>query len=223
MLGVYVEHLAPLFPAITSQEVRNIGSLTAFQILALCSLTSLSRTVPRVVCVAFRSRLFHLLETVPGGNLWTSNHANLTALMILSMSSELHGINSSGAGSVNFLRTGVLIRMAMDLGLHRSRDDPGGSASINDRTNRRLWSLCMIHDVWYVNPSCVGKLIQPRFALMYGQPPFIDEAFVETPSPDIGVTVHEQYLHFNDKVPSSSLEYVHPAHKTAAQNSAAHP
>ncbi|KAL1405704.1 hypothetical protein Q8F55_007374 [Vanrija albida] len=164
LLDHYAKNISPIFPAIMYFEATNLRTLTAFQILAMCAIASLSRTVPQPISASVRSRLYHLLEAVPGGSIWTSNQANLTALLVMSMSSELHGITASAGGSIAWLRTGVAIRMAQDLGYHRKITDFGVSAS-QRRVRSRLWALCMMTDAWY--------------ALSYGQPLMVDATAVD--------------------------------------------
>jgi len=149
VLDLYASRIAPLFPVLYPTEARNIRSLSVFQIMAMCTVASLSRTVPRTVCCAFRSRLHHLLEAVPGGNIWTSNQTNLSALLVISMNSELHGRTESAGASTAWLRSGVAVRMGQDLGLHRKVHDFGVSAA-QQRIRSRLWAMCMVVDAWYV-------------------------------------------------------------------------
>ncbi|ODN80984.1 hypothetical protein L202_03093 [Cryptococcus amylolentus CBS 6039] len=170
LLATYADTIAPIFPVLLPQEVRNMRALSAFQILSMCSLASLSRTVPEAVCQSFRSRLYHLLEGAPGGNIWTASQANLSSLLVISLSAELHGITESTGGGICWLRVGVAIRMAQDLGLHRHVTDFGMS-SLQQQTRTRIWSLCIMLDAWY--------------ALSHGQPLMIDTRFCDAKKPSV--------------------------------------
>jgi hypothetical protein len=145
VLDHYISHLAFVQPIIPPNQIRNLGALTPFQILALCCISALSRTVPRAVRTELRTRLHYLLESVNVGNLWISNQANLTALLTCAMSAEIHGVTASANGSLSFLRVGLAVRMAQDLGLHRSSSTNAGQLA-----RSCLWAATVFIDTWCV-------------------------------------------------------------------------
>jgi hypothetical protein len=69
---------------------------------------------------------------------------NVKALLILGMCSDAHGSFVPKALSALWVRLGTAIRMAQDLGLHRTE-----AVQIEIETRRRLWAACVISDRWY--------------------------------------------------------------------------
>jgi hypothetical protein len=72
------------------------------------------------------------------------------ALLISTMSHELHGTTNMEGGSLTWLRVGLAIRQAQDLGLHRLNPRHWSAEVYADKT--RSWISCIIADRWYVLP-----------------------------------------------------------------------
>ena len=111
-------------------------------------MASLHRGVPVGIAAEFRGRLQQLLDSSASALLWTSNLANLSALLITCMSAEVHGATANSSGSLALLRAGLATRMAQDLGLHRLSNSavPAGMQSVRPI----IWSATVFTDVWSV-------------------------------------------------------------------------
>ncbi|WRT68165.1 uncharacterized protein IL334_005140 [Kwoniella shivajii] len=116
---------------------------------------------------------------------------NVQVLLLLSLSAEMHYGSNDSSGGLSWLRVGMGIRMAQDIGLHReitSQSIP--SQQLNRR--RRVWAACVIADRWYAisfgRPMAINLLdsdtLEPS---MYG-----DNARKDGTSRDTPFQVHTE-------------------------------
>nr|XP_019007942.1 uncharacterized protein I206_07110 [Kwoniella pini CBS 10737]OCF46723.1 hypothetical protein I206_07110 [Kwoniella pini CBS 10737] len=117
--------------------------------LAVCTLAALSRQVPRHIYHSLFAQLTATLNGAEGSRLMrTSSLGNVQVLLLLSSSAEMHSSNTDQGGGLSWLRSGLAIRMAQDIGLHREiAQDTIPMQQINRR--RRVWAACIISDRWY--------------------------------------------------------------------------
>ncbi|WWC65481.1 uncharacterized protein I303_108099 [Kwoniella dejecticola CBS 10117] len=117
--------------------------------LAVCTLAALSRQVPRHIYHSLFARLTVTLNGAEGSRLMrTSSLGNVQVLLLLSSSAEMHSSNTDQGGGLSWLRSGLAIRMAQDIGLHREiAQNTIPIQQINRR--RRIWAACIISDRWY--------------------------------------------------------------------------
>ncbi|PWN51875.1 hypothetical protein IE53DRAFT_361230 [Violaceomyces palustris] len=146
LVNTYFEKTAMLFPAVTKSEFLHLSPPPPLLLYAICGVAALSREVPREVLGAVRTTLNALFKE----NDLLSNSSSVTvrALLIMSLHSDLHGSIAVQSGSRCWNRTGIAIRMAQDLGLHR---DASGRDDIEEDTffleqKRRIWGCCVTAD-----------------------------------------------------------------------------
>lgn len=138
----YFDHLATLFPIVTRSEFG--GGASSEVRYAVASVAARSRTVPPIVRSSLHTELTRVLSATQLCR--ASSLSTITALLILSLHHDAHG-PASTAESDLWNRTGIAIRMAQDLGLHRDlRRKEVDTYAIELR--RRLWGSCVAADRW---------------------------------------------------------------------------
>jgi hypothetical protein len=139
----FVSSVAPFNPVIAPNRVAeaiNSSPLVLFSILAV---SALHRSVPTSVYLSTRRRLHdHVLDTVERG----STFERYLALLISTMSHELHGSTNMEGGSLCWLRLGLAIRQAQDLGLHRLNAPQFSHEGHVDKA--RAWIGTIVADRW---------------------------------------------------------------------------
>ncbi|WVQ73493.1 hypothetical protein IAR50_003065 [Cryptococcus sp. DSM 104548] len=113
-----------------------------------CTLSSLSRLTPPRIRHALLSALHkHLRDGEAERLAAQSTIASSQVLVLMGMNSDLHGYEEPRAASAMWQRTGMGIRMATDLGVHRKTTEKViPIAQIHRRA--RLWGGCVITDKW---------------------------------------------------------------------------
>ncbi|GJN89340.1 hypothetical protein Rhopal_002320-T1 [Rhodotorula paludigena] len=145
VLEHFINEVLPVFPVITPEELRSFDSLSPITLLSACVIAAGSRKFPYSIFNTVRA--YWQTALAMSDVCTTSSLANLQALLIMTMSPEPHGATASGGGSTSFLKTGVLIRMAQDLGLHHA---PASDLTSKEKNTRmRLWLCCVIADRWF--------------------------------------------------------------------------
>ncbi|KAG8835536.1 hypothetical protein FRC17_002765, partial [Serendipita sp. 399] len=134
LINSYFTNIAPIFPVITKSE------FVAFQpnpppilLYSICLMAASLRDTPRGLFDLFRKTVSSLMRSEDV--LSTPTMANIQALLILSMSGDCHGTQTSSLMSFAWTRTGTAIRMAQDLNLHRAEAIKEGT-----ETRRRVWA-----------------------------------------------------------------------------------
>ncbi|RSH89121.1 hypothetical protein EHS25_002787 [Saitozyma podzolica] len=162
LIMFFVSSVAPFNPVIAPNRVAeaiNSSPLVLFSILAV---SALHRSVPTSVYLSTRRRLHdHVLDTVERG----STFERYLALLISTMSHELHGNTNMEGGSLCWLRLGLAIRQAQDLGLHRLNAPQFSHEGHVDKA--RAWIGTIVADRW--------------FSAAFGQPLTIDLWDCENP------------------------------------------
>ncbi|BGP32018.1 hypothetical protein JCM10296v2_003797 [Rhodotorula toruloides] len=152
----FIDHILPLFPVITVEELRALDTLSPVTLMSVCAVAACSRKYPWSLLDTVRAFLKTAIEMSDVFS--TSSIANVQANLIMAMTSEVHDATASGGGSMSLIRAGLCVRMAHDLGLHRR---PPSDLSAEEKSKRmRLWLGCVIMDKWY--------------AASFGQPQLID-------------------------------------------------
>ncbi|GAA5999049.1 uncharacterized protein JCM10292_003285 [Rhodotorula paludigena] len=145
LLEHFINEVLPVFPVITPEELRSFDSLSPITLLSACVIAAGSRKFPYSIFNTVRA--YWQTALAMSDVCTTSSLANLQALLIMTMSPEPHGATASGGGSTSFLKTGVLIRMAQDLGLHHA---PASDLTSQEKNTRmRLWLCCVMADRWF--------------------------------------------------------------------------
>lgn len=138
----YFDNLATLFPIVTRSEF-GCGATPEVR-YAVASVAARSRTVPPFVRNSLRTELNRVLSASKLSS--GSSLSTISALLILSLHHGSHG-PASTAESDLWNRTGIAIRMAQDLGLHRElKRKEVDTYAIEFR--RRLWGSCVAADRW---------------------------------------------------------------------------
>lgn len=153
LVNSYFTTLAPIFPIVSREEFLSTPSPPPVLLYAICSVAAASRDVPSNIFDNLRNAVNSVIKT--DDVLSTTSTVNLQALLILGMCGDCHSQFIPNALSAYWLRNGIAIRMAQDLGLHRAE-----SVKQNIELRRRLWASCVITDRW-----C---------SLTYGHPFMID-------------------------------------------------
>ncbi|KAJ9104680.1 hypothetical protein QFC21_002178 [Naganishia friedmannii] len=124
----------------------NTSSLPPIAGLIICTLSALSRTIPRQIFQELSHALYLKFETIEGLRVLSiSSLAHIQVLLLLTMNPETQSPATNHSGSMTFLRIGTAIRMAQDLGLHRclgEQDIPVAQLA----RRRRVWAACVIVD-----------------------------------------------------------------------------
>ncbi|WWD00416.1 hypothetical protein V866_007329 [Kwoniella sp. B9012] len=128
LLSDFATHVSPLNPILLSHEIFSPARMT----------------VPTPVFLAAKNRLMDLLDQ--SDVLKVASVANIQALLIATSKAELlMNRRQSSGGSLSFQRCSSAIRMAQELGLHRT--DIDFPPDINTR-RRSAWRSCLIADRW---------------------------------------------------------------------------
>ncbi|WWD07839.1 hypothetical protein V865_005945 [Kwoniella europaea PYCC6329] len=144
LLSDFATHVSPLNPILLSHEIFSPARMSVVTISSVCAVASLSRTLPTSVFLAAKNRLMDLLDQ--SDVLKVASVANIQALLIATSKAELlMNQRQSSGGSLSFQRCSSAIRMAQELGLHRT--DIDFPPDINMR-RRSAWRSCLIADRW---------------------------------------------------------------------------
>ncbi|KAG6880276.1 hypothetical protein C0992_001845 [Termitomyces sp. T32_za158] len=152
LINAYFTDVAPLLPVITKAEFVATPSPAPILLYSMCLVAAARRNVHQRVFDSIR----YLVNTIIKSDevLSTASIANVQALLILCMTGDCHSQFVPNALSALWIRLGIAIRMAQDLGLHRAE-----SVKQNIELRRRLWGACLISDRWtsltYGHPSMI--------------------------------------------------------------------
>ncbi|GAA6056713.1 hypothetical protein JCM3770_006480 [Rhodotorula araucariae] len=178
LLQHFSDHLLPLWPVVTVEEIRSLETLSPVTLLSICVIAAASRQFPYSLFNTVRAYFKHAVDM--SDVFKTSSIANMQALLIMTMSAEPHGPTASGGGSMSFLRTGIAARMAQDLGLHHA--PPSHATPAERNTRMRLWLCSVISDRWYSatfgHPSLLDtESCHDYFSEPHEQDPFLVELY----------------------------------------------
>ncbi|KAK2466686.1 hypothetical protein APHAL10511_000944 [Amanita phalloides] len=153
LLNAYFTDVAPVLPIMTRSEFLANPSPPLILIYSMCLVAAARRDIPQTIFDTIRHAVNSIIKAEDV--LSTASTANVQALLILSMTGDCHSQFVSSALSALWIRLGVAIRMAQDLGIHRCE-----SVKQDVELRRRLWGACLICDRWT--------------SLTYGHPFMID-------------------------------------------------
>lgn len=172
MLVKYQRFLAPIFCVLSDKESTDavelgvedqlISTLSNLG-LALLSIAAMLRDTPMETRMALLYHLRRRSQVEISSSIETVQY-----LTILCANIEILSPDSNASSGMNLNLTGLLIRMAQDLGLHR---DISSLKTSNENVNRRsrIWASCVIVDRWY--------------SISYGQPCLINSDDCDAPPP----------------------------------------
>ncbi|WRT64921.1 uncharacterized protein IL334_001861 [Kwoniella shivajii] len=144
LLSDFATHISPLNPILSSNDIFSPARMSVVTISAVCAVASLSRTVPASIFLAAKDRLVNLLDQ--SDILKVASVANIQALLVATSKAELlMNQRQSSGGSLSFQRCSSAIRMAQELGLHRTEIDFPPDVI---RRRQSTWRSCLIADRW---------------------------------------------------------------------------
>lgn len=170
----YLTYIQPLNAIVSRKEVFRAIDLSAHSTkvtsfspvaLSLLCVSAMQRETPTSVRAAL---LFHLRQR--RSTVFRSSVESVQSLLLISQNIELMAPDTNDAAGMSLNLTGLAVRMAQDLGMHRDLASLGVSPA-RVRRLARIWSSCVIIDRWY--------------SLCYGQPCLIslDDCDAPPPSP----------------------------------------
>lgn len=174
LIDHYLDYIQPLNAVISKKEVYQLVDLganetpiTKLSLLALAVLaaSAMFRGMPKFTRAAL---LFHLRQRRTA--IFRTSLETVQTLIILSQNIELMAPDTNDAAGMSLNLTGLAVRMAHDLGLHRDLSSLGVPPA-KLRKMARIWSALVIQDKWY--------------ALCYGQPALIHLEDGDAPEPSM--------------------------------------
>ncbi|KAF9819774.1 hypothetical protein IEO21_01865 [Rhodonia placenta] len=153
LVNVYFAEVAPLLPVVTREEFIASSPPPPILLYTICLVAASGRDIPQPVYESLRYAVNSLIKAEDV--LSTASIVNLQALLILAMCGDCHSQFVPNALSALWIRLGSAIRMAQDMGLHRTE-----TLRQDVELRRRLWGICVISDRW--------------ISLTYGHPFMID-------------------------------------------------
>nr|ODN90018.1 hypothetical protein L203_01936 [Cryptococcus depauperatus CBS 7841] len=149
LVNAYFNDIAPLFPIISRTEFASKSNPSPLLLYSICGLGATRRQFPKELFTGVRGVINGLLRS--NDMLSNARFENVQALLLLAQVGDLHAQPIAPTASAAFIRTGVAIRMAQDLGLHRelSRRTESAQDLAFIELRRRVWSTCVIMDRWY--------------------------------------------------------------------------
>ncbi|KAF9053928.1 hypothetical protein BDZ89DRAFT_1107500 [Hymenopellis radicata] len=133
LLNAYFAEVAPLLPIVTPKEFLAISPPPPLLLYSMCLVAAARREVPQGVFDNIRYTVNALIRA--DDVLSTANIVNVQSLLILCMTGDCHSQFVPNALSALWVRLGTAIRMAQDLGLHRTESVPQ-----DIELRRRLWT-----------------------------------------------------------------------------------
>lgn len=158
LVNGYFNSLAPMFPVVTKAEFLANPNPAPVLLYAICCVAATLRNTPPGTLEAMRSAVSSVMRAEDV--MTTASLPNVQALLILGMNGDCHSGSTYTAMSAAWARSGVAIRMAQDLGLHRAE-----VMKQDVETRRRVWAACVVTDRWYAAAFgqplvSIGKLRQ---------------------------------------------------------------
>ena len=142
LVNGYFNSLAPMFPVVTKAEFLANPNPAPVLLYAICCVAATLRNTPPGTLEAMRSAVSSVIRAEDV--MTTASLPNVQALLILGMNGDCHSGSTYTAMSAAWARSGVAIRMAQDLGLHRAE-----VVKQDVETRRRVWAACVVTDRWY--------------------------------------------------------------------------
>lgn len=142
LVNGYFNSLAPMFPVVTKAEFLANPNPAPVLLYAICCVAATQRNTPMGTLEAMRSAVSSVMRAEDV--MTTASLPNVQALLILGMNGDCHSGSTYTAMSAAWARSGVAIRMAQDLGLHRAE-----VVKQDVETRRRVWAACVVTDRWY--------------------------------------------------------------------------
>ena len=174
VLEKYQRFVAPLFSILSDKESEGavemaiadqlVSSLSNLA-LAMLSVAAMTRTT----AVETRMALLYHLRRRPHLDI-SSSLETIQYLLLLSANVEILSPDTNISSGMSLNLTGLVTRMAQDLGLHRQLSQLAISQH-HLRRRARIWAACIVQDRWY--------------SLSYGQPCLIhlEDCDAHAPSP----------------------------------------
>ncbi|KIK08788.1 hypothetical protein K443DRAFT_84620 [Laccaria amethystina LaAM-08-1] len=172
LINAYFSDVAPILPIITKAEFLQSSNPSPILLYSMCLVAAARREVPQKVFDSIRFAVNSIIKA--DDVLSTASIVNVQALLILCMTGDCHSQFVPTALSALWIRLGTAIRMAQDLGLHRTE-----SLTQNIEHRRRLWGACLICDRWT--------------SIAYGHPYMIDVQDCDARLPSSG-DLNDLYL-----------------------------
>ena len=155
LVNGYFNSIAPMFPVVTKAEFLANPNPAPVLLYAICCVAATQRNTPPGTLEAMRSAVSSVMRAEDV--MTTASLPNVQALLILGMNGDCHSGSTYNAMSAAWARSGVAIRMAQDLGLHRAE-----VVKQDVETRRRVWAACVVTDRWYA--AAFG---QPLVSIIY--------------------------------------------------------
>ncbi|WVQ85801.1 hypothetical protein IAT38_007969 [Cryptococcus sp. DSM 104549] len=150
LVNAYFNEVAPLFPIVSRAEFAAKANPNPLLLYAICGLGATRRQFPKEVFTGVRGVINGLMRS--NDILSDARLDNVQALLLLAQVGDLHAQPTASTASASLIRTGVAIRMAQDLGLHRESSHDANTP-VEDlpyiELRRRIWACCVIMDRWY--------------------------------------------------------------------------
>lgn len=141
LINSYFANISPILPIITKAEfVAYQPNPPPILLYSICLMAATLRDTPRGIFDALRKIVSSIIKN--DDVLSTPSLAHVQALLVLSMTADCHGTQPNPL-SFLWVRSGVAIRMAQDLNLHRAEISKEGM-----ETRRRVWATCVVVDRW---------------------------------------------------------------------------
>ncbi|KAL0946728.1 hypothetical protein HGRIS_012908 [Hohenbuehelia grisea] len=165
LVNAYFADVAPILPVVTKAEFLENASPPPILLYSMCLVAAARREIPQTIFDSIRHLVNNLIKQ--DDVLSTASIVNVQALLILCMTGDCHSQFVPNALSALWVRLGSAIRMAQDLGLHRTE-----SFKQNIELRRRVWAACVISDRW--------------ISVAYGHPSMIDVSDCDARLPSSG-------------------------------------
>jgi hypothetical protein len=166
LVNAYFNNLAPMFPVVTKPEFLANPNPAPVLLYTICCVAATLRNTPPGTLEAMRSAVSTVIRAEDV--MTTASLPNVQALLILGMNGDCHSGSTYTAMSAAWARSGLAIRMAQDLGLHRAE-----VMKQDVETRRRVWAACVVTDRWYA--AAFG---QPLVSFVYSTTPCLIQPFI---------------------------------------------
>ncbi|WWC94419.1 hypothetical protein V866_001261 [Kwoniella sp. B9012] len=171
LVALYRMRIVPVHPVVSISETASLFAwirkpnldstpptpLPRILRLIICAVPAQWRAVPKDIRQSLRVTISSQLEDhKTSAFLRASSLGNLQTLSVLSMSSDL----LPASKYENWINTGMTIRMAQEIGLHREL--PNEAVPLGQRNRRkRVWAACQIMDAWHAASTGLPSAIDP--------------------------------------------------------------
>ncbi|TDL27420.1 hypothetical protein BD410DRAFT_714522 [Rickenella mellea] len=172
LINSYFTDVGQLVPIVTQAEFLSDPSPPPILLYSICLVAAAKREVPQSVFDSLRIAVNNVIKSEDV--ISNVSIVNVQSLLILCLCGDSHSQHPPTALSALWIRLGVAIRMAQDLGLHRAE-----AVKQNIERRRRIWAACLISDRWT--------------SLTFGHPSMIDVEDCDARLPSSG-DPNDQYM-----------------------------